>query len=236
MIQLEGIRKRFGALTVLDGVDLHINAGRVTAIVGPNSAGKTTLIKTILGLTRSDCGKVVIDGETVDGDVAWRANIGYMPQIARYPENLTGADLLTMMADLRRTPARDVELIDSLGLRDHLEKPLRVLSGGTRQKINAALAFLFAPAILILDEPTAGLDPASSAVLKDKIRAEQALGRTFIVTSHVMSELDEVSDDIVLLAEGRVRYAGPIVDLKRLTRQLSLERAVAHFMEGEAAA
>lgn len=236
MIRLEGIRKQFGVLTVLDGVDLHINAGRVTAIVGPNSAGKTTLIKTILGLTRADAGKVGIAGVPVNDDVAWRSAIGYMPQIARYPENLTGADLLTMMADLRRTPARDVELIDSLGLRLHLEKPLRVLSGGTRQKINAALAFLFAPEILILDEPTAGLDPASSAVLKDKIRAEQARGRTFIVTSHVMSELDEVSDDIVLLAEGRVRYAGPIVDLKRLTRQLSLERAVARFMEGEAAA
>lgn len=236
MIRLEGIRKRFGALTVLVGVDLHINAGRVTAIVGPNSAGKTTLIKTILGLTRADAGKVGIAGAPVNDDVAWRSAIGYMPQIARYPENLTGADLLAMMADLRQTPARDVELIDSLGLRPYLEKPLRVLSGGTRQKINAALAFLFAPEILILDEPTAGLDPASSAVLKDKIRAEQARGRTFIVTSHVMSELDEVSDDVVLLADGRIRYAGPIVDLKRLTRQLSLERAVARFMEGEAAA
>ena len=236
MIQFKGIRKRFGAVQVLDGIDLTVLPGRVTAIVGPNSAGKTTLIKTLLDLTRSDEGIVVIDGHVTDRDGAYRDGIGYMPQIARYPENLTGADLLAMMADLRRTPARDVELLESLGLRDHLEKPLRVLSGGTRQKINAALAFLFAPEILVLDEPTAGLDPASSAVLKDKIRAEQAKGRTFIVTSHVMSELEEVSDDIALLVEGRIRFSGPVVDLKRLTRQLSLERAVASFIEGGMAA
>ena len=236
MIQFQGIRKRFGAVQVLDGIDLTIRSGRVTAIVGPNSAGKTTLIKTMLGLTSSDEGVVVIDGAVTDREGAYRAGIGYMPQIARYPENLTGADLFKMMADLRRMTARDVELIESLGLHDHLEKPLRVLSGGTRQKINAALAFLFAPGILILDEPTAGLDPASSAVLKDKIRAEQARGRTFIVTSHVMSELEEVSDDIALLVEGRIRFSGPVVDLKRLTRQLSLERAVASFIEGGLAA
>lgn len=236
MIRFQGIRKRFGAVQVLDGIDLDIRAGRVTAIVGPNSAGKTTLIKTLLQLTRADEGSVIMDGKVTDRDGTYRDGIGYMPQIARYPENLTGADLLAMMSDLRRMPARDVELIDSLGLRNHLEKPLRVLSGGTRQKINAALAFLFAPKILVLDEPTAGLDPASSAVLKDKIRAEQAKGRTFIVTSHVMSELEEVSDDIALLVEGRIRFSGSVVDLKRRTRQLSLERAVATFIEGDVAA
>jgi Cu-processing system ATP-binding protein len=129
-----------------------------------------------------------------------------------------------------------VELIDSLGLREHLGKPLRVLSGGTRQKVNAALAFLFAPGILILDEPTAGLDPTASAVLKDKIRSERGRGRTFIVTSHVMGELEEVSDDVTLLVEGRVRFSGPVPDLKHLTRQLSLERAVARFLEAGLAA
>ena len=236
MIQLRGIRKRFGAVRVLDGIDLDIRPGRVTAIVGPNSAGKTTLIKSILGLTTQDEGTVAIDGVMADAQGAYRAAIGYMPQIARYPDNLTGSDLFAMMADLRRMPARDLELIESLGIREHLDKPLRVLSGGTRQKINAALAFLFAPRVLILDEPTAGLDPASSAVLKDKIRAERSLGRTFIVTSHVMSELDEVADDIALLAEGRIQFVGAVTDLKRLTRQLNLERAVASFMAGDVAA
>jgi Cu-processing system ATP-binding protein len=136
-----------------------------------------------------------------------------------------------MMRGLRReTGEPDEELIDALQLRGHLEQPLRVLSGGTRQKVNAALAFFFSPDLLILDEPTAGLDPASSGTLKDKILAERRRGRTVVLTSHVMSELDELAEDIAFLIDGRIRYAGPIRDLKRVTRQLSLERAVAHVL------
>ena len=236
MIELLGVRKRYGALQVLDGVDLNIRPGRVTAVVGPNSAGKTTLIKSVLGLTRVDAGAIRIGGVPVDAAGAYRADIGYMPQIARFPENLTASDLLAMMADLRHTRARDEELIEQLGLREHLGKPLRVLSGGTRQKVNAALAFLFAPATLILDEPTAGLDPVASGIVKDKVLAEKARGRTVVLTSHVMSELEELADDIAFLVEGRVRFSGTVRMLKRVTRQLSLERAVAHVMEGGAAA
>ena len=171
MIELREVRKRFGALQVLDGVSLTITPGRVTAVIGPNSAGKTTLIKSILGLTRIDSGFIVVDGRPIDADGAYRANIGYMPQIARFPENLTAADLFAMMRDLRQTAAGDDELIVRLGLKPFLGKPLRVLSGGTRQKVNAALAFLFEPPILFLDEPTAGLDPVASSIVKDKVLA-----------------------------------------------------------------
>jgi Cu-processing system ATP-binding protein len=231
MIQFDGVRKRFDALQVLDGVDLAIATGRVTAIVGPNSAGKTTLIKSLLGLTRIDAGVIRVGGAPVDRAGRYREQIGYMPQIARFPENLRASDLFEMMRHLRGHSARDEELIERLALREHLEKPLRVLSGGTRQKINAALAFLFAPKLLVLDEPTAGLDPVASSIVKDKILAERANGRTFILTSHVMSELEELADDIAFLVEGRIRFAGSIHDLKKLTRQLSLERAIAHVME-----
>ena len=230
MIELSGVRKRFGALQVLDGVDLVIAPGRVTAVLGPNSAGKTTLIKSILGLTRVDAGRILVAGEPIDSDGRYRANIGYMPQIARFPENLTAADLFAMMADLRHSGTRDVELIDTLGLRASLDKPLRVLSGGTRQKVNAALAFLFAPQILFLDEPTAGLDPMASSIMKDKVVAERARGRTIVVTTHVMSELDGLADDIAFLHNGRVSFAGSVHDLKKQTRQLNLERAVAQVM------
>ncbi|MEX2154451.1 MAG: ABC transporter ATP-binding protein [Gemmatimonadaceae bacterium] len=236
MIELRGVRKRFGALQVLDGIDLAIAPGRVTALIGPNSAGKTTLIKSILGLTRIDAGSITLDGRPIDIDGEYRARVGYMPQIARFPENLTAADLFAMMRDLRRATTRDEELLGQLGLRPFLDKPLRVLSGGTRQKVNAALAFLFAPALLILDEPTAGLDPLASSVVKDKVLAERAKGRTFVLTSHVMSELEELADDIAFLVEGRIRFAGTLHDLKRLTRQLSLERAIAHVMERGVAA
>jgi Cu-processing system ATP-binding protein len=237
MIEIQSLRKRYGALQVLDGVDLVIAPGRVTAVVGPNAAGKTTLIKSILGLARPDSGSIAIDGRKIDDRGDYRAAIGYMPQIARYPDNLTGAELFAMMSDLRSdATARDEELVDALGLRPHLGKPLRVLSGGTRQKVNAALAFLFSPKILFLDEPTAGLDPVASSVVKDKIATERANNKTFVLTSHVMSELEELADDIAFLIDGRIRFTGAIHDLKKMTRQLSLERAIAHVLEGGAAA
>ncbi|HEY9429424.1 MAG TPA: ATP-binding cassette domain-containing protein, partial [Gemmatimonadaceae bacterium] len=113
---------------------------------------------------------------------------------------------------------------------DELRKPIRTLSGGTRQKVNAVLAFLFRPEILILDEPTVGLDPISSGIVKDKILAERGAGRTVVLTSHIMSDLEELADDVAFLADGRIGYAGTLFDLKRITRQNNLERAVAAMM------
>ena len=237
MIRITGLTKRFGALHVLRDVDLDIADGRVTAIVGPNGAGKTTLMKTILGLTRSDDGKILIDGERVGDDPSYRSRVGYMPQIARFPENLSAAELIAMLRDLRGPDAEtDEDLIERFRLADHLHKPLRVLSGGTRQKVNAVLAFLFRPDLLVLDEPTAGLDPVSSALLKEKITETREAGRTVVMTSHVLSELDAMADDIAFLVDGRLRYAGSVHDLKVATRQLSLERAVAQVMAEDAVA
>jgi len=237
MIRITGLTKRYGALHVLRDLDLEIVPGRVTAIVGPNGAGKTTLMKTILGLTRSDGGKILVDGERVGDDPAYRAHIGYMPQIARFPENLSAAELIAMLRDLRGDAAPiDDELVSRFRLDDQLRKPFRVLSGGTRQKVNAVLAFLFRPEFLVLDEPTSGLDPVSSGILKEKIADVRDAGRSVIVTSHVLSDLDAMADDIAFLVEGRLRYAGSVHDLKLETRQLSLERAIAHVMEEDAVA
>jgi len=241
MITINGLTKRFGALDVLCGLDLEILPGRVTAVVGPNGAGKTTLIKSILGLTRWDGGRILMDGEPIGGDPAYRSRVGYMPQIARFPENLTGAELIAMLEELRghqadgESASHDRELIDRFRLASHLHKPLRTLSGGTRQKVNAVLAFLFDPDLLILDEPTSGLDPVASGILKEKVRSARQAGKTVIVTSHVMSELEELADDIAFLLDGRVRFAGSVHDLKLHTRQLSLERAIAQMMTRTAA-
>jgi len=236
MITISRVSKRFGAVQVLQSVEAVIAPARVTAILGPNGAGKTTLIKTLLGLTRPDAGTLFVAGYEVNDDPAYRARIGYMPQAPRFPENLTGAELLAVLADLRdpATP-QDRELVDAFQLGRELTKPLRTLSGGTRQKINAALAFLFSPDLLVLDEPTAGLDPVASGVLKDKIRAERDRGRTFVLTSHVMSEVDELADDILLLIDGVVRFGGSVEEAKVRTRQLNLERAIAQLMRAEAA-
>ena len=238
MIDIRGLGKRFGRLDVLRSIDLEIRRGRVTAIVGPNAAGKTTLLKTILGLTRPDRGELTFDGVHVNGDPEYRSRIGYMPQSPRFPDHLTGNELIALMTDLRAgsKPTIDRELIDRFALTPELDKPLRTLSGGTRQKVNAVLAFLFDPELLILDEPTAGLDPVASGVLKNKIARSHAAGKTFILTSHIMSELEELANDVAFLLDGRVRFAGAIHDLKVRTREFTLERAVASIMTSMEAA
>jgi Cu-processing system ATP-binding protein len=236
MIEIRALQKRFGANRVLDGIDLTIAGGRITAVVGPNAAGKSTLIKSILGLTRPDRGSIRIGGALVDERGSYRAAIGYMPQIARFPENITGQDLIDMIIDLRGAGTARTEMVDALDLRPHLVKPLRALSGGTRQKINAVIALLFAPTVLMLDEPSAGLDPVSAGLLKDRMREERDRGTTVVLTSHVLSEIDELADDIAFLADGRIRFAGSIRALKVATRQFTLERAIAHVLQHGVAA
>ena len=236
MIEFSGITKRFGSTDVLRGVDLRIERGRVMGLVGPNGAGKTTLIKLLLRLAHPTSGSIRVGESIVTDDDSYRAAIGYMPQIARFPENLTAAELFAMVRDLRGPAVTvDNELIARFSLDEHSRKPLRALSGGTRQKVNASLAMLFRPSVLVLDEPTAGLDPLSSAMLKDKVLARQTEGATVIVTSHIMSELEELCDDVAFLLDGVVRYVGPVAELTELTRQANLERAIASLMIREVA-
>lgn len=231
MVRARGVHKRYGRQHVLQGLDLDVEAAQVTALIGPNASGKTTFNKILLGLVRPDAGEVSIDGKRLDGSSAYRAHIGYMPQAARFPENLTAYDVFRMLADLRGAAAgRDEELVDVFDLAPVLHTPIRILSGGMRQRVNAALAFLFRPALLLLDEPTAGLDPISSGTLKEKILRERSAGRTFIITSHVLSELEELADRIAFLLDGQVRFTGTQAELKSQTGEATLERAIAHLM------
>jgi Cu-processing system ATP-binding protein len=231
MIQLEAIRKRFGPLEVLRGVDLDIRPGRITAIVGPNGSGKTTIIKMLLGLVKPDSGRIVWKGHTLNGDWRYRERVGYMPQIVRFPENLTGRELLDMITDLRGGESGpDTELVGAFALEKDLDKPFRVLSGGTRQKVNAAIAFRFHAELLILDEPTAGLDPVAARALKEKVRKERDRGRSVVITSHNMGELDALADDVAFLLDGRIRHRGPLDALKAETGEPELEGAIARLM------
>jgi Cu-processing system ATP-binding protein len=226
------VTKRFGRQQVLRGIDLAVRAGRITAILGPNAAGKSTVIKILLGLTRADGGSLAVNGAAVGSDPGYRAEIGYMPQHPHFPENLTGREVVHLLRDLRGDAVpEDDELFGAFGLPAELDKPIRALSGGTRQKLNAAVAFMFRPALLILDEPTAGLDPVASGHLKAKILRARHDGTSVILTSHVLSELEELVDDVVLLLEGRVEFQGSLRRLKDATGEGRLERAIAHLMQ-----
>ena len=194
MIIASNVSKKFGKLKALDDVSVTCNKGECIALIGPNGCGKTTLIKSILGMVVCDSGFITFNGKNIKHHWQYRADIGYMPQIGRYPENMTIGQLLNMMKDIRgkQNELLDEELIEKFGLTEILSKRMRTLSGGTRQKVSAALAFLFNPEVLILDEPTAGLDPVSSEILKEKIIAEKNKGKLVLITSHVLSELDDL--------------------------------------------
>ncbi|MEQ9105038.1 MAG: ABC transporter ATP-binding protein [Rhodothermales bacterium] len=235
-ISISGLMKSFGTNQVLAGIDLTFGAGETTAIVGPNGAGKTTLIKSLLGLVHPDAGVLEVGGLPAGSDGDYRRLIGYMPQSARFPDGMSARDMIALVRRLRdpKTPI-DTSLIRTLGLSGEMDKPFRTLSGGTRQKVSAVLAFMYTPPIYILDEPTAGLDPVSSAALKDHILAVRERGATVLLTSHVMADLEELCDRIVFLLDGRVRFDGSLSDLRARTGQPRLERAIARILEGEAA-
>lgn len=233
-VVITGLRKRFGRREVLRGLELSIAPGRITAIVGPNAAGKTTLIKTILGLVRRRAGdgSIQLDGVELNGDSGYRRRIGYMPQAAPFPEQLTGREVLDLIVSLRNHPGDlDRELIERFRLEEVLDQPVRTLSGGTRQKLNAAVAFLFRPSLLILDEPTAGLDPLAAGILKDKVRRAPAEGTSVVLTSHLMSEVEELAQDLVFLLDGVVAYQGSVEGLLSHMQETRLEPAMARLLK-----
>jgi len=235
MITLATISKRFGALDVLQDVSLAVRPGAVTALVGPNGSGKTTLIKIVLGLTRADHGTLHVADRPADAEGAYRRAIGYMPQAAHFPSNLRVGDVLDLVTQLRPGEAQDDELARAYDMDGIRDKFVGTLSGGTRQKVNAVIAFLFKPALLILDEPTAGLDPLSANVLKEKIRAVRREGRAVLITSHIMTELESLADDVAFLCDGQLRFAGAVGALLARTGARSLEDAIADLMRTERA-
>ncbi len=232
MIIASNVSKKFGKLKALDDVSVTCVKGECIALIGPNGCGKTTLIKSILGMVVCDSGFITFNGNNIRHDWKYRAQIGYMPQIGRYPENMTIGQVLDMMKDIRgyKNESLDEELINRFGLNDILKKRMSSLSGGTRQKVSAALAFLFDPGVLILDEPTAGLDPVSSEILKAKIITEKNKGKLVLITSHILSELDDLISQVIYMQDGRICFHKSITNLQQETGEAKLSKAIAHVM------
>lgn len=235
MILFENINKSFGKLKVLQNINVCFEKGQSVAIVGPNGSGKTTLIKSLLGMVVPDSGKIYVDAQDTKQDFAYRSKIGYMPQIGHYPPNIKIRQLFEMMIDIRvrkdHTAKLDKEIIEAFALKDIYEKPLGTLSGGTKQKVSAALAFLFDPQILILDEPTAGLDPLASEILKEKILKESRKGKLIIITSHILSDLEELASHILYIQDGQIQFFKELEDLKEEIGETKLNKIIALLMQ-----
>jgi len=231
MIEVKNLYKKFGKNEVLKGIDLTIERGGIFSVLGPNGSGKTTLIKCILGMVLPDSGQIFIDGKPLKNNFKYRNEIDYLPQIANFPGNLKVSELIDMIKDLRDAKAtKDVELIELFKLQPFLNKKLANLSGGTKQKVNLVLTFMFDSPLIILDEPTSGLDPISHLRLKNLIFSEREKGKTILVTSHILSFVEEIADEIVFLLEGKIYFKGSIPDLKAKTEQPDFEHAIASIL------
>ncbi len=235
MIRTEQLEKSFGKLHVLKGIDVEFKAGQVVSIIGHNGSGKTTLIKCILGMVVADKGNIYVEEKNIAGDFRYREDIGYMPQIGHYPENMKIGQIIRMMKDLRKNAVSlDESLMEEYKLSELFGKPMHALSGGTTQKVSASLAFLFNPKVLILDEPTAGLDPLASEILKAKIVEAKKKGKLVIITSHIMSEVEEMADTVMYLYEGKVNFYNSVSELKKQTGEEKVGKAIAKIMKESA--
>lgn len=235
MIRFQQINKHFGKFHVLQDIQLQFGEGNVYALIGPNACGKTTLIKSLLGMVIPDSGEIQFMNQAIKNNWDYRNHIGYMPQIGRYPENMTVKQVISMIEDLRSVSPNelDKDLYHQFELDKILDKRMGTLSGGTRQKVSAYLAFLFNTKVLILDEPTAGLDPVSSLILKEKIQKEKAKGKLILITSHILSELDDIVNQIVYMEEGKIIFNKSLEELQSDTNKTRLSDAIAHIMKVE---
>jgi len=234
MIEIKELQKKFGKLEVLKNINLSCKKGECIALIGPNGCGKTTLIKSVLGMVLPDSGTIHFNGNSVLGEYLYREKIGYMPQIGRYPDNMTIGQIIEMIKKIRNSSDDlDEDLLHAFELEKMFDKQMRTLSGGTTQKVSAVLAFLFNPDVLILDEPTAGLDPLAAEVLKEKIIKEKEKGKLILITSHLLSELDDLITEIIFMQEGKVHFHQKVEELKSTTGEEKISKAIAKILKNK---
>ena len=234
MLEVRNLTKRYGPVVALNEVSFSLREGEVIALLGPNGAGKTTFLKILLGLVLPTRGDILWQGKSILNDISFRHLLGYMPQKVQFPPNLTVQELFLFLEDLRGSQkASDWELFEQYELSQYLDRPLRTLSGGTQQRVNAALAFLFSPTIILLDEPSVGMDPIAASFLREKIRKEQQKGKTILFSTHILSEIEELASHIVFLLDGKLCYQGSLEELKKQTEEERVERAVLTLLENQ---
>lgn len=224
----ENIGKKYGRLWALREFNARFEPGEAVSVIGPNGSGKTTLIKCLLGLVRATTGTIHVNGKPVGTDPTYRHHVGHMPQISRFPSELKVGQLIDLMDDIRgRDRVRGSgPLVKELGVDALMDKRLGTLSGGQRQKVSAALAFRYSPLVLVLDEPTAGLDPISAEILLMAVRDIKDTGCTVLVTSHLMDEVEALADRIAYLQDGTLRFLLRPAELIATTGRDRLSKAI----------
>ena len=231
-VRTHGLTKRFGPVTALDNLDLTIPEGSIFGVIGPNGAGKTTLMRLLLDLLRPTSGDIEVLGQSPrSGGAALRARIGYLPGDLRLEGRLTGRDLLQFWAALGGSASLEYagSLAERLGL--DLTRPAGKLSKGNKQKLGLIQAFLHRPDLLVLDEPTSGLDPLVQQVFVELAREARDAGATVFLSSHVLSEIEELADTAAVLRQGRVVREAAVHDLRS-----SAARRLHALVDGEAEA
>jgi Cu-processing system ATP-binding protein len=230
MIRIENLHKRFKKNQVLAGVNVEFKAPGLTAILGPNGSGKTTLIKCFLGLAIPDEGQIYFRDQEVLKEYAYRSEVSYLPQIARFPENLTALEIIRMIKDLRPGETREDYFIELFDLEKELNKKMSTLSGGNRQKVNLLLAFMYDSSVIILDEPSTGLDPLALINLKQYLKEEKARGKLILINTHIISFVEELADNIVFILDGKIYFDGSQAQLLAEREEDSLEYAIADIL------
>lgn len=213
-ITIDGLTKRYGGMTAVDDLTFTVEPGVVTGFLGPNGAGKTTTLRMVLGLITPTAGRALIDGRRYADLRKPRRVVGAVLEATGFHPGRRGRDHLRILAQAGGLPAARVdEVLDRVGLADAAQRRVGGYSLGMRQRLGLASALLGDPKVLVLDEPANGLDPAGMADLRDVLRGLADEGRTVLMSSHVLSEVAQTVDRVVIVAGGTLRHAGPLAEL-----------------------
>ncbi len=231
-IIINKLQKKYAKKEVLRDVDITIDNKGVYAILGPNGSGKTTLLKSILGLVIPQKGTITIDKKNILNDWKYRRNIAYLPQIAHFPEHLKVNELFKLIESLRKEKGVHLEqLIEKFQMESFLKQKVNTLSGGMKQKVNIVSCLMFETPVIIMDEPTTGLDPLTVSTLKEVLFEEKKKGKAILLTSHIMSFVEEVSEELIFLLEGKVHVYSNIEKLIKEYEKENLEQTLAQILK-----